>query len=126
MDDMKNVFIAIGIGIIIVVFLAMVVVIGFYGGNFFKNEQVKIDHGIYKNSDTFIDGKQQAINNLKSQYEMVDNEADRITILNQMKNELANCDVDKFENEQLKSFANQVLNGSLDNDVIEESEVNNE
>lgn len=113
------------IAVIVVIGIAFVFG-GFYVEKFFKNEDVKIDREIYKNSSTYIDGVENTINNLKAQYEMVDNEPDRQAILSQIKNELSGFDLENFKNQKLRTFSEDVLDGRYDDEVIEDLEDSNE
>lgn len=110
------------VGIAVAVVLGIALVFGgFYINKYFKNEDVKIDIEIYKNSSSYIDGVENTINNLKAQYEMVDNEPDRQAILSQIKNELSGFDLENFKNQKLRTFSEDVLDGRYDDEIMEDS-----
>jgi hypothetical protein len=88
---------------------------GLFDRYIWKTGNAKIDHDVYKNSSSYIDGKVSMLSQQKRDFEKAESIDNKIIIINYIKEELDNFDLDDIENENLKKFAEDIFNGKYDN-----------
>ena len=87
---------------------------GFYINKTLKSQGVKIDHEIYKDSDSYIDATVNQLSGLKGDFERETNEANKQTYITEIKSILDTFDTSLIENKTLKRFADEVMEGVYD------------
>lgn len=114
-----NIFVTVIFLTTIVLFLIGIIVLSNGFGLFDKwiwaRGNAEIDHDVYKNSSSYIDGKVSILSQQKRDFEKAESIDNKIIIINYIKDELDNFDLDDIENENLKKFAEDIFNGKYDN-----------
>ena len=106
----------IAFGIVITV-IAIVVLINYGSIWFDKKANAEIDHDVFKSNSSYIDGQVKDLSDYKKQYDRAvknNDEEEANAVIQYIKDDFSNFPTNKIENENLKTFLNNVLNGKYD------------
>ena len=106
----------IAFGIVIAV-IAIVVLINYGSIWFDKKANAEIDHDVFKSNSSYIDGQVKDLSDYKKQYDRAvknNDEEEANAVIQYIKDDFSNFPTNKIENENLKTFLNNVLNGKYD------------
>lgn len=108
------------IGIAIIVLLIIILIGGLIGIGYkyvFGTANANVNREIYKNNASYIDGQIKDLSDYKQEYEKAKKEGDingANAVIGYIKDDFSNFPIDKIENELLKEFLKDVINGYYD------------
>ena len=102
---------------IALLFIAALVFINYGSIWFDKKANAEIDHDVFKSNSSYIDGQVKDLSDYKKQYDRAvknNDEEEANAVIQYIKDDFSNFPTNKIENENLKTFLNNVLNGKYD------------